>query len=180
MVIMIMAVNPPESFPTSGLDSATSQHLQRLVLLNNESRDAYQVAANLATDRRLVDLSQQTALERQGQAATLQNILWCNGTPSKTEPRGETESDRRIYKVLNESPQQLHATLIDELLKIDEQLCECYENVRNSIPGRGIRQLLTEQAMGIQRRRKSVLDLRLQIANPNSSQTSETVDQRSD
>lgn len=171
---MIMALNLQESFPGNGLDSATIFHLQRLVQLNNESRDAYLVVANLATDWRLVEIAEQAAAERQTQVATLQNILWCNGTSARNESRGETESNRRIYKVLNESPQRLFATLVHELLRIDEQVYECYESVKNSIQGRGIRQLLTEQAMRIQRRRKSVLDLHREIVQADSSQEKST------
>lgn len=169
-VIMIMALNLQESFPTSGLDSTTILHLQRLVLLNNQSRDTYLVVANLTTDGRLVEIAQQAAFERQTQAATLQNILWCNGTSARSQSRGETDTDRRIFKVLDESPHLLFATLIDELLRVDEQVHECYESVRNSIQGRGIRQLLTEQAMRVQRRRKSVLDLHREIVQTNSLQ----------
>ena len=159
-IIMIMAKNLQESFPTSGLEPTTILHLQRLVLLNNESRDAYQVAANLSTDPQLMALAQQAALERGAQANTLQNILWCNGTISRSQTRVESEHDRRICNVLNESPQELTRTLVDELLKIDEIVYSCYEKVRNNTHGRGIRQLLTEQALRIQERRKQMLDLR--------------------
>ncbi len=168
-VIMVMAVNSQDSFPTSGLDPTTILHLQRLVLLNSESRDAYQVAANLATHPKLVQLAGQAALERQAQVKTLQNILWCNGTVSRFQSPVESERDRRICRVLNESPQQLLKTLVDELLKIDEVVYSCYENIRNDTQGRGMRQLLTEQALLIQQRRKDMLDLQQSITTPNSS-----------
>ncbi len=167
---MIMARNLQESFPTSELAPTTIRDLQRLVLLNNKSRDAYHVVANLATDPQMVALAEQAALEREAEANTLQNILWCNGTTSGSETRLESERDRRIDKVLNESPQQLLTTVVDELLKIDENVYSCYEKIRNSTQGRGIRQLLTEQALRIQERRKTMLDLRQEIARHNSSE----------
>ena len=160
---MIMALNLQESFPTSGLDARTIFHLQRLVLLNHESRDAYQMAANLATNPQLLELADQAVQERQAQAATLQNILWCNGTSSRVQTRGEGEIDRRVCQVLNESPDELSGTLVDELLKIEEANCVSYENVRNLIQGRGIRQLLTEQALRIQRAQHNLLDLQQEI-----------------
>jgi len=168
---MIMALNLQESFPTSGLDAQTIFHLQRLVLLNDQSRDAYQVAANLATNPELLGLADQAVQERQAQAATLQNILWCNGTSSRVQDRRETEIDRRIYRVLSESPAELSETLIDELLKIEEVIGSCYENVRNLIQGRGLRQLLTEQALRIQRAQHNLLSLRQEIRQTDAVDT---------
>lgn len=171
---MIMALNLPESFPTSGLDAKTIFHLQRLVLLNHESRDAYQMAANLATNPQLLELAEQAVQERQAQAATLQNILWCNGTSSRVQNRGEAEIDRRVCQVLNESPDELSGTLVAELLKIEEANCACYENVRNLIQGRGIRQLLTEQALRIQHSQHNLLDLQQEIHQKNAGETRES------
>ena len=164
MGIMIMALNLKDSFSTSGLDAETIFYLQRLVLLNHESRDAYQMAANLGTNPQLLELANQAVQERQAQAATLQNILWCNGTSSRVRNRGEAEIERNAYRVLNESPEELSATLVDELVKIEAAICSYYEKVRNLIQGRGIRQLLTEQTLRIQWSQNSLLDLRQEFA----------------
>lgn len=171
MLIMIMPANLQDSSPTNGLHPHTVLQLQRLVLLTNESRDAYQLAANLATDPQIVALSQRTAFERHSQAMALQNVLWCNGNESKSRSPIETERDRRIHQVLNEWPERLNATLFDELLKIDQQLYSCYEKVQRTIPGRGIRQLLSEHALCIQRLPKIMLDLQHELEKQNSSES---------
>ena len=169
-VTMIMAAIIRDSVATSGLEVNTILQLQRLVLLNNESRDAYQLTANLAKDPQLAALAEHTALDRHSQSLTLQNILWCNGNESKSRSSIDTGCDRRIYRVLNESPARLLTAVIDELLEIDELVYSGYAKVKGTIQGRGIRQLLSEQAVGIQRLRTSMLDLRQKIAKQNSSE----------
>ena len=82
---MIMASNSKESFRTRGLHPETVLHLQRLVLLNVDSRDAYRASASLTKDVRLIALAEHTALERQIQAVSLQNILWCDGNESTSQ-----------------------------------------------------------------------------------------------
>lgn len=148
----------------------TILELQRLVLLNNESRDAYQLTANLVKDPQLAALAEHTALERHSQTLTLQNILWCNGNESKSRSSIETGCNRRIYKVLGESPARLLTAVIDELLEIDEVVYSCYEKAKGTIQGRGIRQFLSEQAVRIQLLRTRMLDLRQKIAKQNSSE----------
>lgn len=166
---MIMALNSQESFQTRGLHPETVLQLQELVQVNVDSRDAYRAAANLATDSRLTELAQQTAIERHIQAGTLKNILWCNGNESSTRVCGDSGNNRICRNGGNAPPERSLYVLLQELLKIDEHLYASYRTAMNTIEGRGIRQLLGEQATRIQRLRTVLLELQQTVAGPTPS-----------
>jgi hypothetical protein len=146
---MIMASNSQESFRTRGLHPETVLHLQRLVLLNVDSRDAYRASASLTKDVRLMALAEQTALERQIQAVSLQNILWYDGNESTLRICIETSGDHGFVNRVRESPETTVSSIIQGLLDIDDYVYSSYEKVIGTIKGRGIRQLLSEHAARI-------------------------------
>ena len=146
---MIMASNSQESFRTRGLHPETVLHLQRLVLLNVDSRDAYRASASLTKDVRLIALAEHTALERQIQAVSLQNILWCDGNKSTSQICRESSGDHGFVNRSRESPETTVSSIIQGLLDIDDYVYSCYEKVIGTIKGRGIRQLLSEHAARI-------------------------------
>lgn len=146
---MIMASNSQELFRTRGLHRETVLHLRRLVLLNVDSRDAYRASASLTKDVRLIALAEHTSLERQIQAVSLQNILWCDGKESTLRICIETSGDHGYVNRVRESPESTVSSIIQGLLDIDDYVYSCYEKVIGTIKGRGIRQLLSEHAARI-------------------------------
>jgi hypothetical protein len=145
---MIMASDSQEYFRTRRLQPETVMHLQRLVLLNVDSRDAYRAAAILAKDARLIALAEHTVRQRQMQAITLQNILWGDGNESTSRMCIDTV-DKRLFDRARASRETSLESIIQKLLDIDDYVYTCYEKILSTIPGRGIRQLLTEQALTI-------------------------------
>ncbi len=145
---MIMASNLSEYSSPRALDPDTVLHLQRLVLLNFDSRDAYRAAETRAKDVRLIALAQHTFLERQIQAVTLQNILWDDGSESTSRVYIETV-DHALLDRIRTTPATSDTAIIRELLDIELYVYLCYEKVISAIKGRGIRQLLSEQASQI-------------------------------
>jgi hypothetical protein len=168
---MIMALNPQESFQTGGMLPETILQLQRLVLLNLDSRDAFLAAADLSTDARVAGIVEQIALERRHQAATLQNILWCHGKESEF---------RRCRGSLRSLPFQFErdqasagstTEILQGLLDIDEYVVLSYENILKTFQGRGIRQLLCEQAVQIQHNQIELRELQNGLAAAVASAT---------
>ncbi len=155
---MIMASNSREYFQTRALYPETVIHLQRLVLLNVDSRDAYRAAAVLATDARFIALAEHTHLERQIQAVTLQNILWGDGNESTSRMCIETGNHGFPDRVKG-SPETSLRSIIQGLLDIDLYVYSCYEKIMRTITGRGIRQLLSEQAARIDEIRTTLTEL---------------------
>lgn len=155
---MIMASNSQENFQRRAFYPETVMHLQRLVLLNVDSRDAYRAAAVLAKDARLIALAEHSQLERQIQAVILQNILWGDGNESISQISTEKGNHGLLDRV-NASPETSLTSIIQGLLDIDAYVSTCYEKVIGSITGRGIRQLLSEQAARIDELRTALTEL---------------------
>jgi hypothetical protein len=155
---MIMVSNLPEYSSPRALCPDTVIHLQRLVLLNFDSRDAYRAAETLARDARLMTLAQHTFLERQIQAVTLQNILWSDGNESTSRVYPETV-DHAFLDRIRTTPATSDTAVIRQLLDIDLYVCLCYEKIISATRGRGIRQLLSEQATQIDELRKTLAEL---------------------
>ena len=171
---MIMASNSHESFQTRGLHPETVMHLQRLVLLNIDSRDAYRASAILAKDARLVTIAQHAALERQNRAVALQNILWSDGNESSSPICINSCGDQGILKRLRESPETSSASIIQGLLDIDDYVYSCYEKIIGIIKGRGIRQLLSEHADRTAELRITLTGLQRRHDAPTPSNTQNT------
>ena len=170
---MIMALNTQEYFQTRALLPETVMQLRRLILLNVDSRNAYRAAAVLAKDARLITLAEHTDLERQIQAVTLQNILWGDGNESSSRMCLETDDHGFINRV-KAAPKPSLTSIIQGLLDIDDYVYSCYERVINTIQGRGIRQLLSEQAARIDELRITLTGLQriLDVQNPPVGQQS--------
>lgn len=168
-VIMIMISNSQETFQTCGLHPETVLHLQRLVLLNIDSRDAYRASAILAKDTRLVTLAEHTALERQNWAVTLQNILWSDGNESTSQICINTSGNHGILNRIRESPETSAASIIQRLLDIDDYVYSCYGKVIGTIKGRGIRQLLSEHASRTAELRTTLTGLQSSLDTPSEN-----------
>ncbi|MEJ7593423.1 MAG: hypothetical protein WKF77_17925 [Planctomycetaceae bacterium] len=153
-----MASNSQEYLQTRALYPETVIHLQRLVLLNADSRDAYRAASVLAKDARLIALAEHAHLQRQIQAVTLQNILWCDGNESTSRVCIES-GDHGFLDRVKASPETSLTSIIQGLLDIDDYVYSCYEKVIGTIQGRGIRQLLSEQAARIAELRTTLTEL---------------------
>jgi hypothetical protein len=170
---MIMASNSQGYFRTGRLHPETVMHLQRLVLLNADSRDAYRAAAALAQDARLIALAEHTERERHNQAVTLQNLLWSDGNESTSRFCMNTV-DRRLFDRTRPADESSQASIIQRLLDIDDYVYSCYEKVLSKIQGRGIRQLLSEQATPIRELRTSLTELLTDLDAPISSMETTT------
>ena len=172
-VIMIMISNSQETFQTRGLHPETVLHLQRLVLLNIDSRDAYRASAILAKDTGLVTLAEHTAVECQNWAVTLQNILWSDGNESTSQicinTSINTSGNHGILNRIRESPETSAASIIQRLLDIDDYVYSCYEKVIGTIKGRGIRQLLSEHASRTAELRTTLTGLQRSLDTPSEN-----------
>jgi len=155
---MIMASNSLEYLHRRAFYPDTVIHLQRLVLLNIDSRDVYRAASVLAKDARLISLAEHAGLERQIQAVTLQNILWGDGNESTSRMCIET-GDHAFFDRGKASPETTLASIIQGLLDIDNYVYACYKKIIGTIQGRGIRQLLSEQAARIDELRSALTEL---------------------
>ena len=172
---MIMASNPQEHLQRGSLYRETVIHLQRLVLLNADSRDAYRAASILAKDARLISLAEHAQLERQIQAVTLQNILWGDGHESISRVCIES-GDYGILDHVTTPPETTLTAIIEGLLDIDDYIYSCYKKIIGTIQGRGIRQLLSEQATRIHELRTALAELLriIKLQNPSAESVTPT------
>ena len=106
----------------------------------------------------MITLAEHAHLERQIQAVTLQNILWADGNESASRICIESGDDGFPDRVKASTKTSL-TSIIQGLLDIDDYVYSCYEKVIGTIQGRGIRQLLSEQASRINELRTTLTEL---------------------
>lgn len=153
-----MALKTQEYFRTRALSPETVIHLQWLVVLNADSRDAYRAASVLTKDARLIAFAEYVHLERQIQAVTLQNVLWGDGNESTSRVCIES-GDHGIPDRVKALSETSFTSIVQGLLDIDDYVYACYQKVIRTIQGRGIRQLLSEQAARIDELRPTLIEL---------------------
>ena len=130
----------------------------------------------------MIALAAHAHLERQIQAVTLQNILWADGNKSTSRICIESGDDGFPDRVKASTTTSL-TSIIQGLLDIDDYVYACYEKVIGTTQGRGIRQLLSEQASRINELRTTLTKLlrnldanfRALVATPLDHSSTETV-----